>query len=270
MKLDGPLDEDIDYAAVEAGDTAEDDAEDEAERDADQADGERDAGAVDDAGEHVAAELIGAEQKYDGEGRGIRTYRGGGVENWVADAEEMAAVWPEAPELVGIAFDPEADRVAHGFVDLELHAQGIGIAGLGEAVDEGCALELAVMEEVNWLRRRVGEGDLVGFGVVGGEHLGEDGDHVEEDNDYGANDGHFVFEKAPPHHLQRRSDVDALFLFLDGEVGVGVVRPLLEVAGLYRAGGRLLCGHVSLPSGCGDRAKPALYRRSGCRQSSMC
>ena len=47
----------VDPAAVIAGNAADDDAEDETERDAEQADGERDARAVDEAREHVAAEL---------------------------------------------------------------------------------------------------------------------------------------------------------------------------------------------------------------------
>ena len=53
----------VDPAAVIAGDAADDDAEREADRDADQADRQRDARAVDDARQHVAAEPVGAEQE---------------------------------------------------------------------------------------------------------------------------------------------------------------------------------------------------------------
>ena len=273
-ELDDALDQHVDYAAVEAGDAAEDDTKDEAERDTDQADRKRDAGSVDDAGEHVAAELIGAEQKYGGEGR-LCGLPGRGVVYRFADAEEVAAVRNDPPELIGISFDPEADGVAHGFVNLELHAQGVGVAGLGEAINERCPLELAVVEEMEPLRRRVGEGDLVGFGIVGGQKLGEDSDQVEEDNDDTARDGHLVLDEAPPHHLQRRSDVDAFFVFLDREIGVGILD--VSAQKIARRGGRRLGGclrlaaerlvsaHFTLPSGCGDQAAPALCPKSACR-----
>src|SRR5439155_25480553 len=61
--LDRPLDQDVGPTAVIPGDTADDDAEGKAEDDPDQPYGQRDARAVDDAREHVAAEPVGAEEK---------------------------------------------------------------------------------------------------------------------------------------------------------------------------------------------------------------
>ena len=87
---------------------------------------------------------------------------------------------------------------------------------------------------MNPLRRRVGERDFVGLRIVGRQELGKEGDHIEDYDDHAAHDRHSVLDKTPPHHLQRRGNVDLLFLFLDGKIGAGVVllQPLLKVSGL--------------------------------------
>mgnify|MGYP000334839055 CR=1 FL=1 len=61
--LDQALDQVVDPSAVVAGDTAQHDADRKAHQDAQQADRQRDAGAVDDPREHVAPDVVGAEQE---------------------------------------------------------------------------------------------------------------------------------------------------------------------------------------------------------------
>src|SRR5882724_5737311 len=92
--LDQALDQDVDPAAVIAGDAADDDAEGEADGDADEADGERDARAVEDAREHVAAEPVGAEQ----EERAA-----------VGRAGKMEVALDETPEPIAVGVAEEAD-----------------------------------------------------------------------------------------------------------------------------------------------------------------
>ena len=82
------------HAAVIAGEPADDDAEHEADGDAEQADGQRDARAVDDARQHVAAEPVGAEQ----EELAV-----------LGRADEMDVALEQAPEPVAVAPAEEAD-----------------------------------------------------------------------------------------------------------------------------------------------------------------
>ena len=76
-----------------AGEPADDDAEHEADGDAEQADGQRDARAVDDARQHVAAEPVGAEQEQLAA---------------LGRADQMEVAFEQAPELVGVAAAEEA------------------------------------------------------------------------------------------------------------------------------------------------------------------
>src|ERR1700754_2413088 len=103
--LDQPLDDDVDPAAVIAGDAADDDPQGEADGDADEADGERNAGAGDDAREHVAAEPVGAEQE---EGAVLRR------------ADDMEIALDEAPEAISVAMAEEA-QLLHllGIIDVD-------------------------------------------------------------------------------------------------------------------------------------------------------
>ena len=94
--LDQALHGSVDEAAEIAGEPAERQPEDEGDDDADEADGQRDARAVDDAREQVAAELVGAEQ----EQRAV-----------LGRADEMEIGRGRARRAVGLAAAEEADRL---------------------------------------------------------------------------------------------------------------------------------------------------------------
>ena len=92
---------DVGPAAVIAGDAADDDAEGQADGDADQPDGQRDARAVDDPRQQIAAEPVGAEQEQlPALGR----------------ADEMQIARDHAPELVLVATaeEPQASGAFSG------------------------------------------------------------------------------------------------------------------------------------------------------------
>src|SRR5260221_2393996 len=149
--LDQALDQDIDPAAVIAGDAADDDAEGEADGDADEADGQRDARAVEDAREQVAAEPVGAEH----EERAV-----------LGPAGAMEIVLAEAPEPVAVAVAEKADRLRLAGI-LGIDAPQIAhVEGIVVAVDEGTD-ELPVMKQMDGLRRRedeIGMARLIGVG----------------------------------------------------------------------------------------------------------
>src|ERR1051325_3201047 len=95
--LDAALDQDVGPAAVIAGNAADQDAERKADDDADEPDRQRDARAVDNARQEIAAEPVGAEQKE-------RSALG-----W---ADQVKITWDIAPKFVGIAVTEPADRLA--------------------------------------------------------------------------------------------------------------------------------------------------------------
>ena len=88
------------------------------------------------------------------------------------------------------------------------------------------------MEKVNPLRRRVGEGHLVGLWIVGRENFSEESDQVKQNDNDAPNDRHLVLDETPPHHLQRGSNIDAvLFLIIVkiGEIIVGILGPQMDI-----------------------------------------
>src|SRR5258707_11932925 len=139
--LDQALDQDVDPAAVIAGDAADDDAQGEADGDADEPDGQRDARAVEDAREQIAAEPVGAEQKERAA---------------LGRAGEMAIAVEEAPERIAIAVAEEADRLRLAGVFGIDAAQIAHVEMIIVAVDEGPD-ELPVMKQMDRLRRREDE-----------------------------------------------------------------------------------------------------------------
>src|SRR5258707_13280980 len=128
--LDQALDQNVDPAPVIAGDAADDDAEGEADGDADEADGERDARAVEDAREHVAAEPVGAEQ----EELAV-----------LGRADEMDVALDQPPEEIAVAVAEEA-QLLHlggiGGVDAlqVLHVEVVVVA-IDERPDEAALVE---------------------------------------------------------------------------------------------------------------------------------
>ena len=158
----------VEQAAVIAGEPADDDAEHEADGDADQADGERDARAVDDARQHVAAEPVGAEQEELAA---------------LGRADEVEVAFEQPPELVAVAAAEEADRLHVVRVVGVFALQRVHVELHGAAVDERPD-EAALMEEMDALRRRVDEVDVARVQIVGRQELADqdhDVEHGEED-----------------------------------------------------------------------------------------
>ena len=112
--LDQPLAEHVEQAAVISRHAADDDAEHQADADAEQADRQRDARAVDDAAQNVAAEPVGSEQEH-------RSALG-----W---ADEVQAALDQTPELVccrrwqNQRIGLDLLRVRHVFALQVLHVQ---------------------------------------------------------------------------------------------------------------------------------------------------
>src|SRR5208282_4480444 len=113
----------------------------EADGDADEPDGERDAGTIDDAREHVAPEAVGAEE----EERAA-----------LGRTDEVEAPLDQAPEAVGVAQAEEAEALDLGRIGGIDPAQGLHVEAGIDAVDEGPD-EAAVVEEMHGLGRGVEE-----------------------------------------------------------------------------------------------------------------
>src|SRR5947209_110354 len=119
--LDAALDQNVGPAAVVAGDAADQDAERKADRDPDQPDRQRNAGAVDDAREQVAAEPVGAEQEQIAA---------------LGRADEVKIALEQAPELVAVTMAEEADRLRLRKIRLIHAAQLRHVEMVALAVDE--------------------------------------------------------------------------------------------------------------------------------------
>src|SRR5262249_15249125 len=155
--LDQALREVVDPAAVVAGKAADDDAQREAERDPDQADGQRNAGAIDQTRQHVAAKLIGTEEM---NGPLLRR------------AEQVEAGIDQTPEqiLVTEAEEPQGLRLAR--VDrvfaLERRLVQFEVIGIDERTDERAGR----VEQMQRLRWRIDMRRVLRLIVVGCQDLG--------------------------------------------------------------------------------------------------
>src|SRR5581483_6330968 len=134
--LDAALDQHVGPAAVIAGNAADQDAEGKADRNPDQPDGQRNAGAVDDAREHVAPEPVGPEQEQL---------------TAVSGAEQVEIACEQTPIEIAVAVAEEADWLTLlrvGGVDA---AQIRHVEAVVEAVDKRPG-KPAVVENVHGLR----------------------------------------------------------------------------------------------------------------------
>ena len=150
----------IEEAAVIAGDAADDDADHVAQRDADQADGERDARAVDEPREHVAPEPVGAEQEHR-----ARPPAGRSDGNRPLNRSQ---------KLYSLAGAEEADRLRLGAVGRVFPLQRVHVELEVERIDERPD-EAPLVEEMHRLRRRVDEAGVAAVQVVGRDALRRSG-----------------------------------------------------------------------------------------------
>src|SRR5206468_3404087 len=127
------LDDHVDPTAVVAGEPAQEQSERERERDTDQADGERDAGGIDDAAEHVAAQPVGAQPE--------ELPALGGT-------DEMEAALDQTPEFVTVTQAEEPQRLRPGRVGRVDALQRFHVARGLERVDERPE-ELALVEQMD-------------------------------------------------------------------------------------------------------------------------
>ena len=194
--LDRALHQAVDPAAVVAREPAQDDAEHEAHGDAEQAHGQRDAGAVDDAREHVAAEAVGAEQEQ------------GAV---LGRADEVEVGRYHAPEAVLVARAEEAQRVDLVRIERVLALQVLEVELEAEAVDVRPD-EAALVPQMHVLRREVDEVGVAAVQVVGRDPLRDEDRAVHQREHPGRDHRDPVAAELPPHQLPLRGGVEALLL----------------------------------------------------------
>ena len=203
--LDRALGGIVDPAAVIARQTADHHAEDKADQDAEQTDGQRNPRTVDDAGQHVAPQPIGAEQEQRAARRGT---------------EQMDIALPEAPEFVGIAAAEEADLLDLGRVRRVFALEVFHVEPVVVAVDERPD-KPPLMEQVDALRRRIDEIGIAGVQPVGRDDLRYQNRQIHQDQHDARGDRHLVPPQPPPHHAPLRGEIE---LFLIGGQLLGGLR----------------------------------------------
>src|SRR6516162_4496956 len=139
--LDHALDEHVDPTAVIAGDAAEKETQCEADGNANEAHGERDTRAIEDARQHVTAEPVGAEKE---------------ELSVLGRADEMKIALPEAPEEIALAMAEEAQRLHDVGILAVDPLQVVHVEAVVVAMNEGSD-EVAIMEEMDRLRGRKDE-----------------------------------------------------------------------------------------------------------------
>src|SRR3954468_17112902 len=238
--LDEALDDVVEPAAVVAGDAAEGQADGEADDDAEEADGERDARAIDDAAEKVAAQAIGA-QYIEGPAFGR--------------ADEVQAGIEEAPEAILVAQAQEAQAVdlagIVGVVALQVLEVELHVGAVHERPDKA-----SLVEEMQPLRRRVDVLRVARGEVVGRDQLAHQDRGIERRENDRRGDRDAVAAELPPHDLPLRGAVEALLLRGHRLRGVRIPRLARDVV-RDRAGGALV-----------HRATPPVRRMRGSSTAS--
>ena len=194
--LDEALHRAVDPSPVVAGEPSEHEADHEAHRDPDQPDRERDPCPVDDPGEQVAAQAVGAEEE---EGPVARR------------AHQVEIPLEEPPELVGVAPAEESQALHPARVFVVLPLEGVQVELVDERMDEGSD-ELSLVKEAKLLRRRVDESRVARVEVVGREHLAHRDGEVQDPEQQRRPQREAVPAESPPHHPPLRGDVVALLL----------------------------------------------------------
>ncbi len=186
--LDDALDDEVENAAAIACEAPDHDAEDEAHGHAEKADGQRYARTIDDARQHVAAKPVGAQQEH-------LAVLGG--------ADEVDVGIEQPPEGVAVATAEEAE-----FLHIRRHigidaAQIVHVEAHGAAIDEG-ADELAVMEEVNALRRSVDVLHVARVEIIGCQKLADEDREIGQQQEDARIKRQLMLPELPPHQLPLR------------------------------------------------------------------
>ena len=180
-----------------------------------QADGQADPAAGQNAREHVAAQLVRAQQEHSA----------------LPGIEQVQIGVDHAPETVGLAAHQEAHRVEYRPVLHELALEGLHVYLAGEPVDEGEAQASVGIDHADARWRRVDEPRVLGQRAVGGAELVGEGDQIRKQQNEAGDDRHAVLPELAPHQLPLRGDEVAL-------LGAGGLR-----AGVVHGGD--VGGHVS-------------------------
>ncbi len=198
--LDDALDDQIERAAIIAGEAADDDAQRERDGDADEADRQRNPRAVNHAREHVAAKPVGAEQEQRAAfGR----------------AEQMPVGFEQPPEHVRVPATKEADRL-HPRAILRIGpAQRVHVELVFRAVDERSD-ELTLVEEVDALRRRADEINVSRLVVVGRQELADQDRRVQDQQENARGQRKPVALELPPHQRELGREIDLLLRLAQG------------------------------------------------------
>src|SRR6266566_1490744 len=252
--LDAALDQDVGPAAVITGDAADQDAEGEADDDAEQTYGQRDPRAIDDAGQQIAAEPVGAEQKH------LTALRR-------ADQVKIAVDHP--PELVGIAMAEEAHRLA-AFVVRRVDPAQIGhVEAVVVAIDKGCG-KVAVVEDADALRRRIDEVGMSAVEPVGREEFAKQNDRVKGQQQRSRGHRDAVPAEPPPHQLPLRGAVEPLLRRRHDLDRIGVERRRRDVM-RHRLGGAAClvgCGRAGADADLAHGWRPTCRRMRGSSAAS--
>src|SRR5688572_4587542 len=194
--LDHALHDVVDPAAVIAGEPAQDHAQHDRHRDADESDGERDAHSVEDAREHVTPQPVGAKQEH---------------RPALRRAHQMQVAGNDAPPVVFVAAAEEPDLQRLLRILGEDAFQGLHVELVVERIDERPD-ELALVEEVDRLRRHVDVLHVAGVLLVGRQELHHHDRSIHDAEDDRGQHRNAVTLELQRHQLPLRGEVDLLLL----------------------------------------------------------
>src|SRR5688572_13808076 len=235
--LDHALHDVVDPAAVIAGEPAQDHAQDDRHRDADEADGERDAHAVEDARKHVASQPVRAEQK---QRPALRR------------AHQMQVAGNDAPPVVFVAAAEESDLQRLLRILGKDAFQGLHVELVVERIDERPD-ELALVEEVDRLRRHIDVLHVAGVLLVGRQELHHHDRSIHDAEDDRGQHRNAVTLELQRHQLPLRGEVDLLLLGGGALDRIGIERRRRDIVWQRRqrrrgAAGRGLLTHLLAPA----------------------
>ena len=158
-----------------------------AEGDADEADGERDPGAIDDPREEIAPQHVGAHQ----------------IERPLARAEEMDVGRDDSQQQIGRAMDEELQRERLGLVGGIAALEGLHVQLLGDPIDHRRPLQPALDDEMRPLRCRQRMARLQ-LRIIGRHEAAEDHHEIEQPDHHEARQRQPMGAELPPHQPSRR------------------------------------------------------------------
>ena len=169
----------------------------EADGNADEADGQRDPRAVDDAAQHVAPQPVGAEEEQ---------------RPALGRADEVQIPGHPAPVFISLAAAEEAHRLNQLVVLGVFALPVLRVEAEAVAIDEGADEAALVVEEMELLRRGEDGVHVARMQRIGRQELADEDRRIEDQEEAARKHRQAMPAEAPPHHLPLRGEIEPFLL----------------------------------------------------------